>query len=338
MAYHMLFIFILLLILLCIFSNENGTVIKLLDQNMALPDYRTNTNISKEIVHNIPIQNKTPLYMWVYWELVRGAKTPPPYIDMCLDIIKKNGSRYFNVVILNEKNIFTYIPDLRKDINTLPIALKTDYIRVKLLYMYGGLWIDADTILMNNLHAIALKLAKGVDFIGFGCTGKICKDNEGYGKPSNGIMGSVRHGKLITMCLQSLDLKLDEYYSIHNDKKKEFNYFELGKLIIWNEYKKLMINDPMYRMFHVSSNMDGTRDKDGRWVAPDLIFKPRVNHIIQYQDMNKLLVVMLANSIYCGDDPKYNWFCKLTRDQILGSNYFISYLFKKAINYDPNKN
>lgn len=113
-----------------------------------------------------------------------------------------------------------YLPDLRKDISTVPIALKTDYIRVRLLHGYGGLWVDADTILMNNLHNIASKLAHGVDFIGCGCTGKICIHMDGYGKPSNGVMGSVSHGKRITMCLRA-------HYVFYYFSKSQCVYYNL---------------------------------------------------------------------------------------------------------------
>lgn len=274
-------------------------------------------------------QNKP--YMWVYWELVNGATSPPEYIQLCLYTIKKNGSRYFNVILLDENNIFTYLPDLREDINALPIALKTDYIRVKLLYEYGGLWVDADTILMNNLKDIAHKLNTGVDFVSFGCTGTVCKNNEGYGRPSNGVMGSIKHGLLITQCLKALDIKLNSYYSLPIDKRGEFNYFELGKLIIWNEYDKIMSKNPNYKIYHVPSYSDGTRDINGHWIAMNLIFK----HKYTYSHPDKLLVVMLANSAYCGKDEKYNWFCKLNKDQILYGDYFISDLFTKAITYNP---
>lgn len=272
-------------------------------------------------------------YMWVYWELVNGATSPPEYIQLCLYIIKKNGSRYFNVILLDERNIFTYLPDLRKDINTLPIALKTDYIRVKLLYEYGGLWVDADTILMNNLKYIAQKLKQNleVDFVSFGCTGAVCKNNEGYGRPSNGVMGSIKHGLLISRCLKALDIKLNSYYSLPIDKRSEFNYFELGKIIIWNEYDKIISENPKYKMYHVPSYSDGTRDINGHWIAMNLIFK----HKYTYSHPDKLLVVMLANSAYCGKDEKYNWFCKLNKDQILYGDYFISDLFTQAVIYNP---
>lgn len=286
-------------------------------------DYNFN-NTNKD---NIP-QNKP--YMFVYWELINGSTKPPDYITMCLDLIKKNGSRFFNVVQLDEKNIFDYLPDLRKDINTLPIALKTDYIRIRLLHKYGGLWADMDTILMNNLKNIADKLNEGVDFIGSGCTGGRCIDQEGYSKPSNGVIGSVKNGRLIGRCLKALDNKLNEYYAISPNKRKEFDYFELGKLIIWKELTELIKEDSLYKYYHIPSYQDGTRDKDGKWIAPYIIFDKK----FEYKYPDKLLFIMLANSHYCGKDVTYNWFCKLSREQILNGKYFISDLFRRAYEYD----
>ena len=69
--------------------------------------------------------NQKP-YLWVYWELKNGASKPPDYIELCFETIKKHGIINFNVVFLDERSVFNYLPSLRNDINELPIALKTD--------------------------------------------------------------------------------------------------------------------------------------------------------------------------------------------------------------------
>jgi hypothetical protein len=259
-------------------------------------------------------------YLWVYWELKPGVSKPPDYISLCLKIMK-NKSYLFNFVLLDNHNIYDYLPDLRRDINNLPIALKTDYIRVALLYKYGGLWLDADTIVMSNLQPIIDLLNMNTDFIGFGCTGMICKNNQGYSKPSNGAMAAIKNSKLMKLSLDKLDKKLDESRDF-----KDFKYFDLGKLILWDSIKELEQNN--YKYYHFDTNADGSRDKYGHWVAPDLIF----NKNIEYDNPDKLLFIFLANSYYCGDDKKYNWFCKLTEKEIISGDYYISKLFRKALN------
>lgn len=285
--------------------------------------YNTVENYNNNFIINKP-------KIWVYWQLINGAIKPPEYIQLCIDIMKKNGSQYFDVELLDDKTIFKYIPNLRKDINDLPIALKTDYIRVKLLYLYGGMWIDADTIIMNNLFDVYKNLIDGSDFISFGCTGLICRKNDGYGKPSNGIMASQPYGKLITRINNTIETKLNIYYSLPADKRTKFDYFDLGKKIIWQEFAELIKYDKNYTMLHISSELDGTRDCTGKWIVPELIFDKHIN----YCNVNKLMVVMLANSIYCGNDEKYNWFCNLSKDQILNNRSTISLLFNEAIKYN----
>ena len=71
--------------------------------------------------------------------------------------MKKNCSNNFNVVFLNEKTIFDYWPELRKDINDLPIALKTDYIRkIKKLLEFSKV-----SNIFNSSKSLLLKLYIG---------------------------------------------------------------------------------------------------------------------------------------------------------------------------------
>src|SRR5690606_2883659 len=97
-------------------------------------------------------------------ETKKGSKKPP-YIDMCLELFHKKCKNVYDVIILDEKSVYKYLPNLRKDLDKLPLALKADYIRVALLYKYGGLWLDADTIVITDLHEIKEKLDEGWDFV-----------------------------------------------------------------------------------------------------------------------------------------------------------------------------
>ncbi len=275
--------------------------------------FTLNTNKSKI--------NDNKYFLWTYWEKINNSPIPP-YILLCRKIMQKNCSKYFNVIVLDEKNVYNYLPDLRKDIDNLPIALKTDYIRMFLLSKYGGLWVDADTIIMNDLEYIHNLLDENIDFIGFGCTGNKCFGIDGYGRPSNGVMGSKKNGLLTSRCLTALNLKLD------TNNNKEFGYFDLGKKIIWAEYDSIIAQNPNYKIHHVPSDMDGTRDLHGKWISKDIIRKTNIEI-----DIDKLIIVMLVNSTYCGNDSRYNWFCKKSENEILNGNYFISKLFRKAINY-----
>ena len=286
-------------------------------------NYKTYNQTYNQTSNHIKNDTNKP-YLFTYWEFKKDVTRRPGYINLCFETIKKNGN-LFNVQILDDKSVLKFLPNLRKDINLLPLALKADYIRVCLLYYYGGMWLDADVIMMSDMHQVIDLLNNGEDFIGFGCTGKHC--NYGYGEPSNWAMASKKEGILMKCCMDELNKKLDEYYTQNSEERKEFNYFELGKFIIWSQLK--LLQKTQYKYYHFPSNVDGTRDNQNNWIAPDVIFKKDFDI-----DLDKLMIMVLANSYYCNKKQeynKYNWFCGLSEDQVMKGNYFISKVFNKVL-------
>lgn len=253
--------------------------------------------------------------IWIYWETKPG-KTKPEYIDLCLKSLHKHNDKYFKIIELDDKNVYNYLPELRRDLNNLVIAQKTDYIRVALLAKYGGIWIDADTIVMRDLLPIKHKLDEKYDYVGFGCSFNKCFN--GYPKPSNGLMASLPNSVLMNNLLNNLNSKLDK-------KQANYNYFDLGKLLLWDEIDKL--SKTGYKYYHFDSKYDGSRDINGKWINVD-------NHIsktpTKFIDDKSLLVVFLENNKFSGDNPKYNFFSKLSSHEILSGDYWISQLFRRS--------
>lgn len=275
--------------------------------------------VSEEQYKLIP-KNKIPL--WSYWQVKQG-RTIPPYINVCFETFKKYCSNNYEIIILDEKTVYNYLPNLRKDLDELPsLAHKSDYIRVALLYYYGGLWLDADTIVMNDLHEIIDKLNTGYDFIGFGCSYETC-EMSGYPKPSNGAMASQKYSKLMKCCLFDIDNKLNE----NKDNLKNFDYFDLGKFIIWKNIEKLT-NEQSYSYFHFPAYADGSRDINGKWINVN-------NHLsknkTQFKDENKLMFIFLANNKLDGDNDQYNWFGKKDENYVKTCDYWICELFRNAL-------
>lgn len=253
-------------------------------------------------------ENNKIHYMWVYWENVDELDMPD-YIKLCISTIIKYCSEDFNLVILNEKTVYDYIPELRDiNIGKLLIAQKVDIIRILLLHKYGGLYVDADTIVMRSPKEIVDKL-KTYDYVGFGCTGEKC--NYGYGKPSNGIMASRKNGVLIGKIKENILNKLS--YS------RNWEYFELGKYIIWEELDKL--TEKGYVYYHYSNDFDGTRDKYGNWIETSKLFS---KENIDYSNENNLIFIVLYNSQM--DDIR-----RLDSEYLLQSELNISKFFNKSI-------
>jgi len=258
-------------------------------------------------------------YLWVYWENKNGKETPP-IIEICLEIMINRLSNNFRIVKLDQNNINEYIPEIKERkhiLDKLIIAHRVDYYRVLLLNKYGGLYLDADIIMLNDLGDIKDKLRE-YDYIGFGCTGYRCTN--GYGMPSNWAMGSKANGIMITRLKNHLENLLD------NITEEKIDYHTFGKLAIWEVLEQLIKNEN-YKYFHYDSEKIGTRDIDGRWITNDMLVS---NTRIKFMNEDNLFFIVFYNS----DAEKIldNYFRNKTKEDLLNDNTNISYFIKKGYN------
>ncbi len=95
--------------------------------------------------------------IWVYWEGPR-----PEWIRRCRRTIAAHAPR----VRFLTPEAFDALRDRDRDIDLsrLQVAHRADYIRAFLLHRYGGLWIDADCLVMRPLQPL-LDLLAECDFI-----------------------------------------------------------------------------------------------------------------------------------------------------------------------------
>lgn len=252
------------------------------------------------------INNKP--YLWQYWDGPMSS-----FIKLSLKTVDNHCSKSFNIVRLNKDNIYKYIPEMKEyedKIKDLRIAHKVDIYRIMLLYKYGGIYLDADIVVLRDPIEIIHKLQK-YDFVGFGCTGKICTN--GYGEPSNWILAARPHSALIARVLQN---QLSQITT-----KVKFDYHDLGKLVIWHELKYLIKNQN-YEYFHYDNKLDGSRDKDGQWINSDIAFS---NTPIEYDDEKNMLFFVFYNSDI-SDDIK-----QISEKDLLEKNWNITKFIKRGL-------
>lgn len=97
--------------------------------------------LPKDILNNKKI--------FTFWE---PQEKIPGYIRLCIETWKKNLPEY-EIIILDYKSLKNYISEtlLSKIIcKNMSIAKQADAIRVALLKIYGGIWMDSDTIIING--------------------------------------------------------------------------------------------------------------------------------------------------------------------------------------------
>jgi hypothetical protein len=138
----------------------------------------------------IPELNKNSKTIWMYWETLPG-RNKPGYIDLCINSVKFNCSKCFNIIVLDNNTIYNYLPEIKTiDFSHLQLPQKVDYYRYALLEKYGGIWIDADILVIKCICPFYKRL-KDHDYVGFGCGHdmKTCQQTlYGYSKPLNWFM------------------------------------------------------------------------------------------------------------------------------------------------------
>jgi len=91
--------------------------------------------------------------VFAYWH---DLKEMPPYIGLCIKVME--GVFGDDFALYERESFIREFPDVRKDIWTFEHhqgginshCSRSNYIRSHLLKKYGGFWIDADTIVVNN--------------------------------------------------------------------------------------------------------------------------------------------------------------------------------------------
>jgi hypothetical protein len=95
------------------------------------------------------LQYKIPKIAWSYWD-----KNTPPIIEKIIEERKKAMSDW-KIILLTDKTIKEYIDmnSTPKGYDNLKPQHQADWIRLKLLEKYGGLWLDS-SIIVNEGEAI----------------------------------------------------------------------------------------------------------------------------------------------------------------------------------------
>lgn len=103
---------------------------------------------------NLNVENKViPKIIWSFWD----SENIPPVVQKCFDSWKLYNPD-FEIHILNKNNIHEFVS---KDFdvfsmrhNKISIQKATDFLRLYLIYNYGGFWLDATIFLNDSLNKL----------------------------------------------------------------------------------------------------------------------------------------------------------------------------------------
>jgi len=256
----------------------------------------------------------------------------PNYILLCLFSIYLRCYHDFNIIIMNPKTIYYYLPELKIKMgseSTISIKKRRQYISYYLLEKYGGIWMEPSIIVMKNLMEI-FKYLKKYHFIGFSCPKEYRKCNGCKFKPSTDIMISRRNNILMKMCRIEIEKMVNSY------NYPSYNFNKYGDCVLW-KYLPIAIDEYRLKYLQLSPDYSGTRDNNNTYINVDNYLSKNSTN---FRDINKVYVVII-NYDTIAEHQKYNWFLRFSLDQILKSNLWINKLFTRSYRmsniyyYDP---
>lgn len=187
-----------------------------------------------------------------------------------------NNGKNYKLHFINDKNVDKYLNNIPEIFNKLCAAHQADYVRVNLIYKYGGIWLDSDTLVMNNLDEL-FKIFENKN-------GFFIKEDWAI---SNGVFGSVKNTKL----MKYWKIKIDKILEKNTTGKLE--WIELGGKILVdirknnnNLYNNYILYDGINNMYPVLPND----------TIKEYINKPYNNYKNIEKDFQPLIV--LVNYVY----------------------------------------
>jgi len=101
--------------------------------------------------------------IFMYWENALGSQGMPTFVRLCINSVDRNRGAA-PLLLLNEYSISDYLPDLRPEWRHLEKpAHKADYVRIRLVLKYGGMWLDSDMVALDDLSPL-LDIPQPYDF------------------------------------------------------------------------------------------------------------------------------------------------------------------------------
>jgi hypothetical protein len=106
-----------------------------------------------------------PKIIWTYWH----ALPEPEFIQQCLANWRRFAPDH-ELRVLHKESLLNWLDKaaITDQFEQLPPFRQADWLRLQLLAKYGGIWIDASTLLTRNLDWVhALQAEKGSEHVGF---------------------------------------------------------------------------------------------------------------------------------------------------------------------------
>jgi hypothetical protein len=194
-------VFIILLVFFYAYFKCTMETINL-DIPLRLPVYTLEEEKGKRI----------PKIIWTFWH----SNHVPITIDKCIQSWRRTNPDY-DIHIVTKDSLSFYLPD--NTIFSYPhckgknnIQKASDFIRLQLIYKYGGFWIDASTILNGSLnYFLDIQQRNGYEYLGYYIDG--FTKNQNFPVVENWFFAAVKDSRIIQLWNESF-LKMNSFSTV----------------------------------------------------------------------------------------------------------------------------
>lgn len=215
----------------------------------------------------------------------------------------KNGENY-KVHLITHSNLKQYLDNIPNNFYKIGYSHQADFIRVMVICKYGGIWIDSDTIILNNLNSLFEIIENKNGFF-------IKENNKNI---CNGIFGSRANTPLMVEWTKKV---IDK---VNNHEKKKIKGGSMGGAYLRSLYDNFK---NLYDDYVIFNGLDNLYPINWDKCVDEFLLK-------DYENFNKIIrqfqpLVILVNSVY-----KHPILEEKTEEQILSSKFPLNYFLSKS--------
>lgn len=216
----------------------------------------------------------------------------------------KSGEGY-EFIFIHPGNLNEYVDVIPRCFYDLLYAHQADYVRVYAVNKYGGIWLDADTIVMESLdHLFSYICNEGTD-------GFFIKENTNT--ICNGVFGSKPNTELMAKWFADMTKILDE-------KKQKIGWTEIGNSLLG----KMKSNTKYFSKYQLFNGNENMYPVHYTVCYEEWIKKPYTNYQKIIRPFQPL--ILLSNRVYRTEPMK-----SLSPSDIMESMMPINYFINKSL-------
>ena len=216
--------------------------------------------------------------------------------------LHSNNGKAYKFHVINKSNISKYVGSLPSNFYDLRPAHQADYVRVSVICDKGGIWIDSDTLIMDNLSSLFKLLKTGDGFF-------VLENNESL---CNGVFGSNAN----TAFMKEWKSRIS---SVLESDKSKLDWTQLGSTIL-ADIKKTM---PQFiKDYTILNGLDTVYSVNWHVAVQEFIEKPYDNYKNIERPFQPLIV--FVHSVYETLEP-------MTEKQIVNGFLPLSYFIRKSM-------